>query len=65
MDDGDVGKKMMVFELDPATERNEILKQDVSSITIPAGNKGSVLVSLLAADRWQIRAGLNLTQKKS
>lgn len=65
MGDADVSKKMMVFELDPATELNELLKQGVSSIAIPTSNKGTVQVSLLAADRGQIRAGLNLTQKKS
>lgn len=63
--DADVSKKMMVFELDPATELNELLKQGVSSITIPTGNKGVVQVSLLTADRGQIRRGLNLVQKKS
>ncbi|WP_276360546.1 hypothetical protein [Daejeonella sp. H1SJ63] len=65
MGDWDVSKKMMVFELDPATEIKELLKQGVSSVTIPTSNKGTVQVSLLAADRGQIRAGLTLVQKKS
>lgn len=63
--DWDVSKKMMVFELDPATELKDLMRQGVNSVTIPTSDKGVVQVSLLASDRGQIRTGLNLASKKS
>lgn len=63
--DWDVSKKMMVFELDPATELKDLMRQGVNSVTIPTSNKGTVKVSLLTSDRGQIRTALILASKKS
>ena len=64
LNETDISKKMMVFDLDAATEMQDLLKQPVKSFSIPTSNKGTVQVALLSADKGQIRAGLMLVQKK-
>jgi len=64
LNESDISKKMMVFDLDPANEMQALLKQPVKSFSIPTSDKGTVQVALLSADKGQIRAGIMLVQKK-
>ena len=64
LNDSDISKKMMVFDLDPENEMKELLKQPIRSFSIPTSNKGTVQVGLLAGDKGQIRSGIMLVQKK-
>lgn len=64
LNDSDISKKMMVFDLDPENEMKELLKQPVKSFSIPTSNKGIVQIGLLAGDKGQIRSGIMIVQKK-
>jgi hypothetical protein len=64
LNEADVSKRMMVFDLEPGKEIKELLKQPVKAISIPTANKGTVLVNLLAKDKGHIRSGIMLAQKK-
>lgn len=64
LNEADVSKRMMVFDLEPGKEIKELLKQPVRAISIPTANKGTVLVNLLAKDKGHIRSGILLAQKK-
>ncbi|MDO8991459.1 hypothetical protein [Daejeonella sp.] len=64
LNEADISKRMMVFDLEPDNEIKELLKQPVKSISIPTSNKGTVVVSLLAKDKGLIRSGIMLAQKK-
>lgn len=62
LNDSDISKKMMVFDLE--NEMKELLKQPVKSFSIPTSNKGTVQVALLSGDKGKIRSGIMLVQKK-
>ncbi|MDP3467268.1 MAG: hypothetical protein Q8S11_02970 [Daejeonella sp.] len=64
LNEADISKRMMVFDLEPDKEIKELLKQPVKSISIPTSNKGTVVVNLLAKDKGLIRSGIMLAQKK-
>jgi hypothetical protein len=64
LNDADISKRMMVFDLEPDKEVKELLKQPVKAISIPTANKGTVVVNLLAKDKGYIRSGIMLAQKK-
>lgn len=64
LNEADISKRMMVFDLEPGKEIKELLKQPVKAISIPTANKGTVLVNLLAKDKGHIRSGIMLAQKK-
>lgn len=64
LNEADISKRMMVFDLEPDKEIKELLKQPVKSISIPTSNKGTVVVSLLSEDKDLIRSGIMLAQKK-
>lgn len=64
LNESDISKKMMVFDLDPENEMMELLKQPIKSFSIPTSNKGNVQVALLSGDKGQIRSGIMLVQKK-
>jgi hypothetical protein len=64
LNEADISKRMMVFDLEPGKEIKELLKQPVKTISIPTSNKGTVVVNLLAKDKGLIRSGIMLAQKK-
>lgn len=64
LNEADVSKRMMVFDLEPDKEIKELLKQPVKAISIPTANKGTVVVNLLTKDKGMIRSGVMLAQKK-
>ncbi|MFZ3039397.1 MAG: hypothetical protein WA115_06370 [Polynucleobacter sp.] len=64
LNEADVSKRMMVFDLEADKEIKELLKQPVKAISIPTANKGTVVVNLLAKDKGFIRSGIMLAQKK-
>ncbi|HEY1061400.1 MAG TPA: hypothetical protein VGE44_06925 [Daejeonella sp.] len=64
LNEADISKRMMVFDLEPDKEIKELLKQPVKTISIPTANKGTVVVNLLAKDKGYIRSGIILAQKK-
>jgi aspartate oxidase len=64
LNEADVSKRMMVFDLETGKEIQELLKQPVKAISIPTSNKGTVVVNLLTKDQGLIRSGIMLAQKK-
>lgn len=64
LNEADISKRMMVFDLETDKEIKELLKQPVKSISIPTSNKGTLVVNLLAKDKGLIRSGIMLAQKK-
>ncbi len=64
LNEADVSKRMMVFDLAPDQEIKELLKQPVKSISIPTSNKGTVVVNLIAKDKGLIKSAIMLAQKK-
>jgi len=64
LNEADISKRMMVFDLEADKEIKELLKQPVKAISIPTANKGTVVVNLLTKDKGHIRSGIMLAQKK-
>ena len=64
LNETDVNRRMMVFDLKSGKELKDLLKQPVKSISIPTSNKGIVLVNLLVKDKGMITSSIMLVQKK-
>lgn len=64
LNEADISKRMMVFDIEADKEIKALLKQAVKAVSIPTSNKGTVVVNLLAKDKGMIRTGIMLAQKK-
>ncbi|GEM_PF-5252457 len=64
LNEADISKRMMVFDLETDKEIKELLKQPAKSISIQTSNKETLVVNLLAKDKGLIRSGIMLAQKK-